>query len=208
MQTKPIDFNSAAPTHRCTECGALWRLWRKEETGADGDSWNLRSATCGKCCDMAPMGKQIVPLTWRDIAGALAGPVDPNHDLVPTLRMFGGAMTERAADAIEQLRAQVTTLRKQAAQHESDHARASHMWMLMVLPMQAAAIEAEETNTEEAMRWITNTLILPGLYPDLNDAKAAGGAQAWFDREKAAEEARYDGVRKKLAEQAGQGAAA
>jgi hypothetical protein len=95
---------------------------------------------------------------------------------------------------VERLRTENERLQIIAANHLRDHARASHMWELMVLPMQAAAIEAEETNAEEAMRWITNTLIGPGLYPDLEDAKAAGGAQAWFDREKTAEEARYDGV--------------
>lgn len=26
------------------------------------DAWNLRSAACGKCCDMTPMGDQIEPL--------------------------------------------------------------------------------------------------------------------------------------------------
>jgi hypothetical protein len=31
--------------------------------------------------------------------------MDSNHDIVPTLRMFNGAMMDRAADEIEQLRA-------------------------------------------------------------------------------------------------------
>lgn len=53
-----------APTHRCKVCGALWRFWRKEETPfAQSDSWNLRSTACGPCCDTAPMGEQIEPLT-------------------------------------------------------------------------------------------------------------------------------------------------
>lgn len=57
------------PTHRCKVCGALWRYWPKRDTGHD-DSWNLRSSTCGKCCDMAPMGDQIEPLTWEHLPAA------------------------------------------------------------------------------------------------------------------------------------------
>lgn len=66
--------NEVVPSHRCTVCGAMWRLWRKEESGphASGDSWNLRSATCGKCCDMAPMGEQIVPLTMIHLSQWIA----------------------------------------------------------------------------------------------------------------------------------------
>jgi hypothetical protein len=91
------------PTHRCTECGALWRLWDERDTGHEGH-WNLRSPKAGPCCDMAPMGEQIVPLTWGDLRTALAGPVDPNHDIVPTLRQFDGLLMGKAADEIERLR--------------------------------------------------------------------------------------------------------
>lgn len=35
---------------------------------------------------------------------APAMPTDPNHDIVPTLRMFDGVMTGLAADEIERLR--------------------------------------------------------------------------------------------------------
>lgn len=55
-----------APTHRCKVCGALWRYWPKRDTGHD-DSWNLRSTACGPCCDNAPMGEQIKPLTLGEV---------------------------------------------------------------------------------------------------------------------------------------------
>lgn len=45
-----------APTHRCKVCLALWRQW-------DDGTWTLRSGSCGKCCDNAPMGDQIEPLS-------------------------------------------------------------------------------------------------------------------------------------------------
>jgi hypothetical protein len=63
-------LDAIAPTHRCIECGATWRFWRKEETGQKTDSWSLSSRTCGKCCDMAPMGKQIEPITWAQLFAA------------------------------------------------------------------------------------------------------------------------------------------
>lgn len=37
---------------------------------------------------------------------------DPNHDIVPTLRMFDGVMMGKAADEIESLRVQVAELKK------------------------------------------------------------------------------------------------
>jgi hypothetical protein len=36
--------------------------------------------------------------------------IDPNHDIVPTLRMFDGVMMNKAADEIERLRLQVAAL--------------------------------------------------------------------------------------------------
>ena len=36
--------------------------------------------------------------------------MDPNHDIVPTLRMFDGLMTGQAADEIERLRKRVDEL--------------------------------------------------------------------------------------------------
>lgn len=58
-------FSNHVPTHRCKECGALWRLVNKRDSGMP-DSWNLRSKEAGRCCDNAPMGKQITPLTTED----------------------------------------------------------------------------------------------------------------------------------------------
>lgn len=46
-------------THRCRVCGARWRL-------GDRYGWNLRSKTCGPCCDNMVMGDQIEPLPKRD----------------------------------------------------------------------------------------------------------------------------------------------
>jgi len=53
----------AVPTHRCNICSALWRFIPNRDTSW-GDSWSLKSPTCGPCCDGAEMGDQIKPLTW------------------------------------------------------------------------------------------------------------------------------------------------
>lgn len=60
---------AALPTHRCKTCGALWRFWPERDTGR-ADAWNLRSAGAGPCCNNAPMGEQIEPMTtahWGDL---------------------------------------------------------------------------------------------------------------------------------------------
>lgn len=49
------------------------------------------------------------------------------------------------------------------------------------IAMQAALIDAELKSQLEGMSWIFNTLAGPGLLPDVDVAKAMGGAQAWFD---------------------------
>lgn len=56
------------------------------------------------------------------------------------------------------------------------------------LAMQAALIDGQLQSPAHGLRWIINTLDGPGLLPDLEEAKALGGAQAWFDREMAKHE--------------------
>lgn len=54
MAMLTINVNDRVPTHYCRVCGALWFK------GAD--HWSLVSLHCGKCCDNALMGNQIVAL--------------------------------------------------------------------------------------------------------------------------------------------------
>lgn len=60
--------DSFPPTHYCKECRALWRKW------PDG-SWSLVTMSCGKCCDNAPMGEQIVSLYTHPAPVAAGGAV-------------------------------------------------------------------------------------------------------------------------------------
>lgn len=58
-----------------------------------------------------------------------------------------------------------------------------------VIAMQAAVIDAELRGDAAGTVWIRNTLMGPGHYPDIEAAKAMGGAQAWFDAKIAEHEA-------------------
>ena len=58
------------------------------------------------------------------------------------------------------------------------------------IAMQSAWIDSKLVSPEQGMRWIFNTLFGPGLLPNLDEAREVGGAQAWFDRESAEDEAR------------------
>lgn len=52
-----------------------------------------------------------------------------------------------------------------------------------VLAMRAAVVAWKLESPEVGLQWIVNTLDGPGHLPDLEEARAAGGAQAMFDAE-------------------------
>ena len=58
-----------------------------------------------------------------------------------------------------------------------------------VIAMQAAVIAHELEGPAAGIRWIKGTLFGPGFLPDIDAAKALGGAQAWFDAKMAEHEA-------------------
>lgn len=88
----------AAPTHRCTTCGALWRYWPRRDTGDIVDSWSLRTAHGGPCCCGAtePMKKQIVPLTVDELRAILVGPANQHPDDAAVAR-FASVMKAKLA---------------------------------------------------------------------------------------------------------------
>ena len=54
----------------------------------------------------------------------------------------------------------------------------------LLVVMQPTLIEWKHgKGAEAALQWIVNTLTGPGHLPDLDEARARGGAQAWFDQE-------------------------
>ncbi len=58
-----------------------------------------------------------------------------------------------------------------------------------VIAMRAAVVAAKLEGLDVGMQWIANTLCGPGHLPDLDDARALGGAQALWDKETAEHEA-------------------
>lgn len=58
-----------------------------------------------------------------------------------------------------------------------------------VIAMRAAVVAAKLEGLEVGMQWIVNTLEGPGHLPDLDEARALGGAQALWDKETAEAEA-------------------
>jgi len=57
------------PTHRCRECGALWRYWRAEASfgeAPDQPAWERCSVVAGACCERAP-GPIVEPATVWDV---------------------------------------------------------------------------------------------------------------------------------------------
>ena len=58
-----------------------------------------------------------------------------------------------------------------------------------VIAMRAAVVAAKLEGLDVGMQWIANTLCGPGHLPDLDEAKALGGAQALWDKETAEHDA-------------------
>ena len=82
--------NETVPTHRCKVCGALWR-----ELG-DG-TWNLRSDRARSCCDNAPMGAQIEPLTVGQLQPLLAEDLRTRLNMHQSWEADANAKAERLA---------------------------------------------------------------------------------------------------------------
>jgi hypothetical protein len=58
-----------------------------------------------------------------------------------------------------------------------------------VIAMRAAVVAARLEGLDVGMQWIANTLEGPGHLPNLDEARALGGAQALWDKETAEHEA-------------------
>lgn len=90
----------------------------------------------------------------------------------------------------------------QAARSERRAVAFGHVAATQCIAMQAAVIDAQLQSPKAGMRWILNTLFGPGLLPDLEQARAMGGAQAWFDKHADEESERFAQVQQRLADTA------
>lgn len=83
----------------------------------------------------------------------------------------------------------IRTLKKDAAKSERRAIAFGDIVNSHILAMRAAVVAAKLEGLDVGMQWIANTLEGPGHLPDVNAAKAEGGAQAMFNRELSEHEA-------------------
>jgi hypothetical protein len=90
-----------------------------------------------------------------------------------------------AQDELQRLQAENEALRADQKKAAARDAMFCNTIERSFMAMQAAVLEAKLTSPENGITWILNTLEGPGLLPDLDEARALGSAQAWFDKQAA-----------------------
>lgn len=96
------------------------------------------------------------------------------------------------AGAFAELKAERDARRQAADKAERSSIRFANIIDRHCIAMQAAVIDERHMGAAAGMQWIRNTLIGPGLYPDISEAMALSEdnpAQAWFDAKVAESEA-------------------
>jgi hypothetical protein len=156
MQEEIERLKPQTATHRCKECGALWRLWAAGEVHPDDDgSWMLISPSCGKCCDNVAMGDQIQPL------GVLAAIEEELADLQAThntnLRTLAGLRAEHAR-VMEVLAQQQVARSRQEVRLQAAEARAKEAEAERDVLRASACNLAEEAGRSTALATIRKTL--------------------------------------------------
>lgn len=99
------------------------------------------------------------------------------------------AKHKAATDLWQQISEEVDRLRSDAAKSERRAITFGDIVQSQVIAMRAAVVAAKLEGLDVGMQWIANTLEGPGHLPDLEEAKALGGAQALWDKETAEHEA-------------------
>jgi hypothetical protein len=88
--------------------------------------------------------------------------------------------------------AAIERLKAEAAKSERRAIAFGDIVHSQVIAMRAAVVAAKLDGLDVGMQWIANTLEGPGHLPDLDEARAIGGAQALWDKETAEAEAFRD----------------
>jgi len=99
------------------------------------------------------------------------------------------AYHKAATDLWDQIGAEVDRLHAEAAKSERRAITFGDIVAQQVMAMRAAVVDAKLQGPEAGIAWIENTLEGPGHLPDVQAAKAEGGAQCMFNREMAEHEA-------------------
>ncbi len=102
-----------------------------------------------------------------------------------TGRSFPEVALQWAAGA----QAEIDRLKAEAAKSERRAITFGDIVQSQVIAMRAAVVAAKLEGLDVGMQWIANTLEGPGHLPDLDEARALGGAQALWDKETAEAEA-------------------
>ncbi len=103
---------------------------------------------------------------------------DPNDER----EVMHAPLLREAADEIDRLREAAMKAERRAIMFgDSLHQQ--------ILAMRAAMVDGVLNGPEAGMAWIENTLEGPGNLPDIDAARAEGGAQCMFNREMAEHEA-------------------
>ena len=89
----------------------------------------------------------------------------------------------KATDLYLQIQTEVQRLHADAYKSERRALVFGDIVHSQVIAMQAAVLEGHLNTPKHGLQWIVNTLTGPGHLPDLDEARARGGAQAWFDQE-------------------------
>ena len=90
---------------------------------------------------------------------------------------------------VPRIRSEVARLQREAAKSERRAITFGDIVAQQVMAMRAAYVDAKLNGSDAGMTWIENTLEGPGHLPDVEAAKAEGGAQCMFNREMAEHEA-------------------
>ena len=99
------------------------------------------------------------------------------------------AKHKEATDLWNQIGAEVERLQSEANKSERRAVAFGDIVNSHILAMRAAVVAAKLEGLDVGMQWIANTLCGPGHLPDLDEARALGGAQALWDKETAEHEA-------------------
>jgi hypothetical protein len=96
---------------------------------------------------------------------------------------------EQAGLMMQEAAAEVVRLQSEYAKSERRALTFGDYMHHQILVMRAAVVDGHLRSHAHGLQWIYNTLEGPGHIPDLDEAKAMGGAQALFDKEVAEQEA-------------------
>jgi hypothetical protein len=114
---------------------------------------------------------------WPQMIAALAA-----IDAALGLPDDGCNSTQQTLDAIAKLKTE-------AAKSERRAITFGDIVAQQVIAMRAAVVAAKLDGLDVGMQWIANTLCGPGHLPDIDEARALGGAQALWDKETSEHEA-------------------